>query len=127
MTPVTLGWTPFLLFFLILTGCSLPAALNIPAPGETKLFEQGLDQFISSGELTILKKLPGEYPQGKWHKTATDIVAMAEKEKALFEEKDKALDLCIMERDSLTQENKILETTLNQLKEVLINTELQSK
>ena len=169
MTTAKIRWFSLLLACLILTGCNLPMLdmpmLNSQKSEETKLFEQGLDQYIKTRDLTTLKRLPEEYPQGEWRTRAEGIVDIAERQiaqqkylelqneelikiqkqqekkneeftkiqkqkeqqQARLEKKDEELAQTQQEKEVLFQDNKILEVTLERLKQVLIDMELRTE
>jgi uncharacterized protein YceK len=139
-------WLFPLIFALLLTGCSSLSKLTLPDTGETKLFAEGLDRYIATSDPTTLEQLPLLYPQGKWRGRAETILDMAETQlqlKALLDDKEQVIAekelaleqcqtnqefaICQAEKNALAQDNKMLEATLNQLKEVLIDTELKAK
>ncbi len=138
MTLALSRWFFLLLMCLSLTGCSLPM-FNMAAANEAELFAQGLDQYIASGELTTLKRLPQQYPQGEWRIKAAAIIDMVKQQRQLqaqLEKKDQQLALCQSdkdlanckkEQDALVQDNQMLEETLKRLKEVLIDTEKRTE
>ena len=138
MTTVLTRWLFLFLVSFVVTGCSLPI-LNLSAAKEVELFAQGLDQYIASGDLTTLKQLPQEFPEGEWRLKAEAIIEMARQQRQLqaqLEKKDKKLALCPdvkdlascqAERSALVQDNQMLEETLKQLKEVLIDTEKRTE
>jgi len=169
MTTVKIRLCSLLLVCLVLAGCSLPM-LDMPMQSsqkseETKLFAQGLDQYIKTRNLTTLKRLPEEYPQGEWRARAEGIVDIAERQiaqqkylemqneelikiqkqqemknkeftkiqrqkeqqQARLEKKDEELAQTQQEKEVLFQDNKILEVTLERLKQVLIDMELRAE
>ena len=129
MTSATIRALFFLLIFLILTGCTLPA-LSKSMNGESKLFAEGLDRYITTSDPTTLEQLPLLYPQGEWRTRAESILDMADQKlqrQSQLDFKNKEFANCQEEKKALVQENKMLEATLNQLKEVLIDTELKAK
>jgi hypothetical protein len=150
-TAVIIRWFSPLLICLVLTGCSLPLQ-NLSSTEETEYFAHGLDQYIASGDLTILKRLPQQYPQGEWRTKAEGLVGKAEglvgkaeKNQARLKEKEKELEQAQKEQATLGQNNQAreatlkqekaalvkknqeLEETLEQLKQVLIDMELKTK
>ncbi len=133
MTPARICWSCLLLALLMLSGCSLPR-VSKPLAEEANLFRQGLHQYIASGDLTSLKQLPQQYPQGAWSNEAELFIKMAlqqaqqkKQEQALREKEKQPLASCRQKQAALVQDNKKLKATLNQLKEVLIDTELKAK
>lgn len=130
MTTAFIRWlSPFLVCFL-LTGCSNLPMLSMPVSEETKLFAQGLDQYIETRDLTTLKLLPELYPQGAWRTRAEGIIDIAEQQQQQqnrLAKKSKELAYTQLEKEVLFEDNKILEVTLERLKQVLIDMELQSK
>jgi hypothetical protein len=132
----------FGLIGLVLNGCPLPGLYPPKTPEttlETKLFAQGLEQYLTAGDLTTLKLLPKEYPQGAWRTKAEGVIDLADKQQKLQIQLDQAeqklllckderdLALCRKEKEALAQDNQLLESTLKRLKEVLIETELHAK
>jgi hypothetical protein len=139
--------------------------LNSQKSEETELFAQGLDQYIKTRNLTTLKRLPEEYPQGEWRTRSEGIVDIAERQiaqqkylemqneelikiqkqqemknqefakiqkqkeqqQARLEKKDEELAQTQQEKEVLFQDNKILEVTLERLKQVLIDMELRTE
>ena len=129
MTTTKTRWFSTILVCLILTGCSLPI-LNRPATEETKLFAQGLDQYIESRDLSSLKLLTQQYPQGEWRTRAEGIIDIAQQQQQQqnrLEKKNKELAHTQLEKKALFQDNKILEVTLERLKQVLIDMELRKE
>ena len=126
MTAVIIRWFSPLLICLVLTGCSLPLQ-NLSSTEEIEYFAHGLDQYIASGDLTILKRLPQQYPQGEWRTKAEGLVANAEQHQARLKEKEKELEQAQIEQATLVKKNQELEVTLEQLKQVLIDMELKTK
>jgi hypothetical protein len=149
MTSATIRAIFFPLVFLVLTGCTLPA-MSISENKESKLFAEGLDRYITASDTTTLEQLPLLYPQGEWRVRAETILDLADqklhhqallnsnkKELAKCQDEKKELIKCQVEKKELAkcqdekmaliQDNKMLEATLNQLKEVLIDTELKAK
>ena len=142
MTTSMTRWFSLLLACLMLAGCSLPLQdvpvteevvpeiIEIEETKETELFARGLDQYIASGDLTTLKLLPQQYPQGEWRTKAEGIIDIAEQQRqqqVRLEKKEKSLDHCQKEKAFLAQDNKILEVTLERLKQVLIDMELRTE
>lgn len=169
MMTVKIRLCSLFLICLVSAGCSLPMLdmpmLNSQKSEETKLFAQGLDQYIKTHDLTILKRLPEEYPQGEWRTRAEGIVDIAERQiaqqkylemqneelikiqkqqekkneelskvqkqkeqqQARLEKKDEELAQTQQEKEVLFQDNKILEVTLERLKQVLIDMELRTE
>ncbi len=129
MTSATIRAFLFLLIFLVMTGCTLPA-MSLSDTRESKLFAEGLDRYITTSDPTTLEQLPLLYPQGEWRTRAESILDMADQKsqrRSLLDLKNKELANCQEEKKGLIQENKMLEATLNQLKEVLIDTELKAQ
>lgn len=126
MTVVIIRWFSPLLICLVLTGCSLPLH-NLSSTEETEYFAHGLDQYIASGDLTILKRLPQQYPQGEWRTKAEGLVGNAEQHQARLKEKEKELEQAQKEQATLVKKNQELEVTQEQLKQVLIDMELKTK
>jgi len=126
MTAVIIRWFSLLLICLVLTGCSLPLQ-NLSSTEEIEYFARGLDQYIASGDLTILKRLPQQYPQGEWRTKAEGLVGKAEQHQAQLKEQEKELEQAQKEQATLVKKNQELEGTLEQLKQVLIDMELKTK
>ena len=126
MTAVIIRWFSPLLICLVLTGCSLPLQ-NLSSTEEIEYFARGLDQYIASGDLTILKQLPQQYPQGEWRTKAEGLVGKAEQHQAQLKEQEKELEQAQKEQATLVKKNQELEGTLEQLKQVLIDMELKTK
>ena len=111
-----------------LTACTTLSTISTMASPETSLFAEGLDQFIDTGKLTLLKTLPAEYPDGSWRPRAEAIISLAEQNKALeidLANQRQGLDRCVKDKDLLKQDNQALEQTLERLKQVLIDMERQ--
>jgi flagellar motor protein MotB len=150
MTIAMIRWFSPLLVCLVLAGCSLPA-LDPSTTEEAAFFAQGMDQYIKSGELATLKVLPQIYPHGEWRARAEAIISTsetssdAEKQQRLLQNQQKKLQeqqkklqeqqkkinkeltQCRQGKEFLFQDNKILEVTLERLKQVLIDMELRAK
>lgn len=126
MTSARIRWSFLLIAGLILSGCSPPAKSISTTAAEDKFFKEGLNQYINSGDLTTLQQVPKQYPQGEWRNEAELLIKMA-MQLAQREKKDQALASCQQKRNALIKDNKNLEETLKQLKEVLIDTELKAK
>ena len=143
MTIAMIRWFSPLLVFLVLAGCSLPA-LDPSTTEEAEFFAQGMDQYIKSGELATLKVLPQLYPHGEWRARAEAIISTseansdAEEQQRLLQKQQKKLQgqqkkiskelaQCRQGKEFLFQDNKILEVTLERLKQVLIDMELRAE
>lgn len=127
MTMAKTFWLTSLLACLMLTSCA-PTFLTTPEADEARLFEQGLDQYILSGDLSTLKLLARQYPQGEWRSRAEHIIGADEQlrqQQALLKAKEEELVDSQKEKDALAQEVLILEKTLERLKQVLIDMELR--
>jgi cell division septum initiation protein DivIVA len=99
-----------------------------PVTGEAELFAQGLDQYLATGELTTLNLLSKQYPQGEWRARADGLIEMAKQQQqqhAQDQKNNQGLSQCQAEKHLLVEDNKILEATLERLKQVLIDTELK--
>lgn len=133
MTTALIRWLFLFLAFLVLSGCSnLPSLdiLNRPATEETEFFAQGLDHYIKSRDLSMLKQLPKRYPQGEWRARAEGIIDIAELQQLQqrrLEKKNRELAHTQQEKEVLFEDNKILEVTLERLKQVLIDMELRAE
>ena len=111
-----------------LAACSTLSSISTMASPETSLFAEGLDQFIDTGDLTTLKTLPDEYPDGSWRPRAEAIITLAEQRKTLegdLAKRSHELDRCLKDKDLVKQDNQALEQTLERLKQVLIDMEKQ--
>lgn len=129
MTTLLIRWCATILFCLLLASCSSLPMMKLPQSAEAEFFIDALDQYIESGSLSALKRLPEHYPDGKWRARAETIIAMAERQKPLQARTEKSEQLlagCQHEKDILLQENQMLENTLAQLKELLIDMELRA-
>jgi flagellar motor protein MotB len=150
MTIAMVRWFSPLLVCLVLAGCNMP----MPDPStteEAEFFAQGMDQYIKSGELATLKVLPQLYPHGEWRARAETIINASEmindaeeqqrqlqnqqkklqnQQKKLQDQQEKVnkeLAQCRQGKEFLFQDRKILEVTLERLKQVLIDMELRAK
>ena len=143
MTIAMIRWFSPLLVCLMLAGCSLPAP-DSSTTEEAEFFAQGMDQYIKSGELATLKVLPQLYPHGEWRARAEAIISTAETSSDAKEQQrllqnqqkklqgqqkkiNKELAQCRQGKEFLFQDNKILEVTLERLKQVLIDMELRAE
>ena len=130
MTIAITRWLCALQVCLVLTGCSSLSMLHKAGAEERELFAQGLDQYFASGELTTLKLLPQQYPQGEWRTRAEAIIDMVEwqqQQKARLQQETGELARCKAEKNALVADNQILQVTLERLKQVLIDMELRAK
>jgi len=152
MTTIIARWCLLLLFCSVVSGCGIMPALHFPTAKETehvavkeaellaekeavllateeaKLFAKGLDQFLATGELTTLSLLPKTYPQGVWRPRAEGIIKMAKQQQrqdAQLQTKTQQLNRFKTEKNFLVNDNKMLEVTLERLKQVLIDMELR--
>lgn len=120
-----------LLFILCsaLVGCGSPL-FKLPLPEEQKLFVLGMDQYEHTGETRILETLPRQYPDGEWTRRAEDVLRLVEEQRqqaaAIARDKEK-LNACRQEKAYLASDNKMLEATLEQLKQLLINMEMRAE
>jgi hypothetical protein len=122
-------WSLWLFVCLALVGCSSLTISNKPAAEEAELFAQGLDQYLATGQLTTLTLLPKQYPQGEWRTRAEGIIDMAKQklhQDTQTQHDNQGLTQCLAEKDLLAKDNKILEVTLERLKQVLIDSELRA-
>ena len=97
---------------------------------QTEFFAQGLDLYIESRDLTTLKLLPQQYPRGEWRTSAEGIIAIAEQQKQQqdrLKKKTRELTHVQQEKEFLFEDNKILEVTLERLKQVMIDMELRAE
>ncbi len=150
MTIAMVRWFSPFLVCLVLASCNMP----MPGPStteEAEFFAQGMDQYIKSGELATLKVLPQLYPHGEWRVraeaiiNASEMIDDAEEQQRLLQNQQKKLQnqqkklqnqqekfskeltQCRQGKEFLFQDNKILEVTLERLKQVLIDMELRAK
>ena len=119
MIAVIIRWFSPLLICLALTGCSLPLQ-NESSTEETEYFAHGLDQYIASGDLTFLKRLPQQYPQGEWRTKAEGLVGKIEQHQARLKENERELEHAQKEQATLAQNNQVREATLEQEKATLV-------
>jgi hypothetical protein len=129
MTMAIARWSCLLIVCLASIGCSSISMPQQPVTGETELFAQGLDQYLTTGDLTTLQLLSKQHPQGEWRSRADGVIAMAQRQQqqqAQEQKNNQALSKCLAEKRLLGEDNKILETTLERLKQVLIDTELKA-
>ncbi|MDT8443237.1 MAG: hypothetical protein RQ722_03000 [Desulfuromonadales bacterium] len=97
---------------------------------QNKLFAQGVDQYIKSRKLTTLKLLTKQYPQGEWRTRAEGLIDIAEQQQQQqdrLEKQQQELAHTLQEKEVLFEDNKILEVTLERLKQVLIDMELRKE
>lgn len=122
-----------LLMSVILAGCqSLPFQQNSSLT-ETELFAKGLDQYIETGDLQTLQRLPQEYPDGAWSPRAALVLKLAEQQQKRAADQEKITDMkagerarCDHEMAALRQNNQELEETIARLKKLLIEMESRS-
>lgn len=129
MKMVLIRWFFPPLLCLVLAACSLPE-INLSAKKETEFFAEGLDRYVETGDLTLLKRLPHEYPQGEWRSRAEGLIEIAEQQQqqqSLLKNKSRQLAHARQEKEVLFQDNQMLEVTLERLKQVLIDMELKSE
>ncbi len=136
MTKAITRWSCLLVLCLTSIGCSGISMSQqpviepqSPVSGEAELFAQGLDQYLATGDLTTLHLLSKQSPQGEWRARADGIIDMARRQQQLQAQDQKnnqTLTNCLAEKRLLVEDNKILETTLERLKQVLIDTELKA-
>jgi|GEM_PF-717991 len=137
-------WLFVLLMSVVLVGCQGLQLLQKTSLTETESFAKGLDQYIETGDLQPLKKLPQEYPDGEWGPRAELVVKLVEQQKQLIADKqkitsvkearqkqetlqkDENLARCDEEIAVLRQNNQDLEKTIGQLKKLLIDMESRS-
>lgn len=123
-------WCFRFLVCLVMTGCSGMPMLSNPVAEERELFAQGLDQYLASGELTTLKRLQEQYPQGQWQPRAEGLIERAEQQQqqlAQLQKREQRLGRCQAEKDALVADNRRLTGTLDRLKQVLIDMELRKE
>lgn len=126
MSRANLRGAVVLLAVLLLCGCSGLQQLNIPVTGDARAFTQGFDRYMTHGDPAALKALP----EGEWQARANQLITLGTEQKQRQAELSKLrqqLKTREQEIEFQKQEIKRLETTLNQLKEVLIDSELKPK
>ena len=118
---------------VILAGCQGLALQQKTALTETELFAKGLDQYIETGDLQTLQRLPQESPDGAWGRRAALVVKLAEQQekRAAAAEKTTGVQAAeLARRDheiaALRKNNQELEETIARLKKLLIEMELRS-
>ncbi len=97
---------------------------------QDKLFAQGVDLYIKSSKLTTLKLLTKKYPKGEWRARAEGLIDIAEQhqqQQDRLEKQHQELAHTQQEKEVLFEDNKILEVTLERLKQVLIDMELRKE
>ena len=121
------------LLSVILAGCQGLALQQKTALTETELFAKGLDQYIETGDLQTLQRLPQEYPDGAWGRRAALVVKLAEQQekRAAAVEKTTGVQAAVLARRdheiaALRKNNQELEETIARLKKLLIEMELRS-
>ena len=118
-----------ILLIFALAGCGAPM-FNLPTPAERKLFAQGLDQYGQTGDIRILETLPQEYPEGEWSRRAEIVMQLIEEQRrqtAALAREQKSLADCQKEKAYLASDNQMLESTLEQLKQLLIDMEMRAE
>jgi outer membrane biogenesis lipoprotein LolB len=136
---VTRRLTTLSLVIFLLTGCSNLSIFD-PSPEaiEAERFAQGVDQYRASGDLTTLQQISEQSPRPEWRARAETVISMDTKQKELqkqlqqqsqkhSKESEELLAQCQLEKSHLIQENQILEKTLSQLKDLLIDTEQRAE
>jgi len=132
MTVMIRRFTP-LLVCLVLGSCNNFPMLKVvetPQSDETRLFAQGLDQYLEFRDLTTLKLMPLRYPQGEWRIRAEGIIALAEQQQQQQErlkKNSRQLTRSKQKIEFLFEDNKTLEMTLERLKQVLIDMEQRTE
>ena len=118
---------------VILAGCQGLALQQKTALTETELFAKGLDQYIETGDLQTLQRLPQESPDGAWGRRAALVVKLAEQQekRAAAVEKTTGVQAAVLARRdheiaALRKNNQELEETIARLKKLLIEMELRS-
>ena len=137
-------WFFILLVSVVLAGCQGLHLQQKRSLTETEFFAEGLDQYIETGDLQPLKRLPQEYPGGEWGHRAELVVKLAEQHEQLVADKEKTIGLkeagqkkqalqkdqkltrCDNEMAALRQNNQDLTKTIDQLKKLLIDMESRS-
>jgi hypothetical protein len=132
MTMTIARWLPTLfLVWLLLTGCSSLPGFTPPLQDvEADRFVQGVDRYIASGDLTILRQITEHSPLMEWRAKAETLINMDHRLKQLEQQwanAEEVLARCQLEKNHLLQDNQVLETTLSQLKELLIDTEQRAE
>ena len=133
MSPLLNRGFVVLLVIVILAGCQGLTHLQKSSLTETELFAKGLDQYIETGDLQTLQRLPQEYPDGAWGSRAALVVKLAEQQEKRVADKEKMsgfkaeeLARCDNEIAVLRKNNQDLEETIARLKKLLIEMELRS-
>jgi len=133
MSPLLKCCFAVFLLSVILAGCQGLALQQKTALTETELFAKGLDQYIETGDLQTLQRLPQEYPDGTWGRRAALVVKLAEQQekRAAAAEKTTGVQAAeLARRDheiaALRKNNQELEETIARLKKLLIEMELRS-
>jgi len=118
---------------VMLTGCQGMFVQQKSSLTETELFAKGLDQYIETGDLQTLQRLPQEYPDGAWSSRAALVVKLAEQQEKRAADKEKMTGMkaeelarCDNEIAVLRKHNQDLEETIARLKKLLIEMELRS-
>ena len=118
---------------VILAGCHGLALQQKTALTETELFAKGLDQYIETGDLQTLQRLPQESPDGAWGRRAALVVKLAEQQekRAAAAENTTGVQAAeLARRDheiaALRKNNQELEETIARLKKLLSEMELRS-
>jgi len=132
MTVMIRRVTPLLVCLVLVSCNSLPMLKmkGMYTSDETLLFAQGLDQYIESRDLTTLKLMPLQYPQGEWRTRAEGIIAIAEQQQQQQDRlKKNTRELAHSQQKIgfLFEDKKILEVTLERLKQVLIDMESRAE
>ena len=128
---MSLRLTTIPLVIFLLTGCS-SLSISDPSPEaiEAERFLQGVDHYRASGDLSTLQQISEQSPRPEWRARAEALISMDTKQKELQKQSKETEDLfaqCQLEKSHLLQENQILEKTLTQLKELLIDTEQRAE
>jgi len=133
MSPLLKCCFAVFLLSVILAGCQGLALQQKTALTETEAFAKGLDQYIETGDLQTLQRLPQEYPDGAWGRCAALVVKLAEQQEKRADAAEKTTGVQAAElarRDheiaALRKNNQELEQTIARLKKLLIEMELRS-
>ena len=133
-----------LLLGAMLAGCQNLPVLQKPSMTAAESFARGLDEYLATGDLQLLQRLPQDYPDSAWAPRAESVARLAgqqqqcaagaeriagekaggKQQQALH--KDQELAGCHNEMTALKQNNQELEETIARLKKLLIDMESRS-
>lgn len=129
---------------VLLAGCQGLPVLQKTSLTEAESFAMALDQYLATGDLQLLQRLPQDFPDSAWGPRADLVVKLAgqqqkcdadkaqiaeaqaggEKQQTL--QKEKELASCHNEMAALRQDNQELQETIARLKKLLIEMEKRS-